>query len=162
MATINVSKSNSTEPTAEERAAFRGRVVEIGTRGLAIDALHVDLPSNIHGEWVHDDAASIAEKQVLGYEVDTVHAAKSKQVHSDGTGKAKYSDVIFMTIPKWKQDIIQEERTKDLKQRHSGKVKKEEKEFLTSLPEGILAAPNRSTSESVNLAQIKSTINEGN
>lgn len=85
---------------------FRAAVAEILERGHAHLALNVDLTgTGLHGEWFRNDPTEIARAKMLGFKIDEEHARKNS-VHSDGTGKVIYGDVVFMTIPEQRKKII--------------------------------------------------------
>jgi hypothetical protein len=75
------------------------RFVEIADRGITNLRLNVPLPDHIHGEWVPNDSASIAEYRLKGFKIDDEHAVKYG-LHSDGSGRPLIGDVVFMTCPK--------------------------------------------------------------
>lgn len=100
---INVSKK--TNPTEELRKEFRAKAARVVTRSFLIDRLNVNLPDDVHGEWVADNPVSIAEAQALGFEIDKEHATKNK-LHSNAAGEAKVGDVVFMTMPKWMKEEL--------------------------------------------------------
>jgi len=101
---IDLSKKN-TSVDEDKRKEFRARAAKVVTRGLVVDRLNVDLPPDVHGEWIRDDAVAIAEARALGFELDTTYAVKSA-LHTDAAGKAKVGDAIFMTMAKWQKEEI--------------------------------------------------------
>lgn len=101
-------------PTKEERELFRQRVASVGSRGIISARLDVELPPELHGEWVERmNVGRIHEYETMGFKVDDTYA-KDKALHSDGTDAPIIGDVVFMTIPKWKKELHQEEFSKKM------------------------------------------------
>lgn len=93
-------------PSDTERKEFRARVAQVGSRGIMASRINVDLPAELHGEWVDRmDIGRIHEYELMGFKIDTEHAAQNK-LHSDGTGAPIIGDTIFMTIPRWKKEEL--------------------------------------------------------
>src|SRR5690606_32565066 len=88
----------SPEWNALPKSERKARLARVLSRSSAIDHLTVNLPSDIYGEWVHNDPVSVAAKEALGFKVDDTYA-RDNAIHSGGTGPVKFSDVIFMTCP---------------------------------------------------------------
>lgn len=157
--TINISKNHFNEPTPEEKAAFEGRIVDIGMRGLTVDALLLNVPKDVHYEWVHNDPASIDAARKLGFEVNNKYQTTHTNRDSKGTGAVVFKDVVSMIQPKWMQEIIRKKEKEKTKAKHQGRQnKQEEREYAQSLPDGIPAATNKSSAEAVNLTSIKQTV----
>ena len=114
--TINL--TSKTNPTEDLKKEFKARAAKVVSRGFVMDRLSVtNLPKDIHGEWISDDPASIAEAQALGFEIDKEYATKNK-LHTNATGEAKVGDVIFMTMPKWQKEVIDEIKQEEYARHH--------------------------------------------
>lgn len=96
-------------------------------RGQVNSRLDVPLPNDVHGEWVPDDPLEISRKQALGFKIDTEYALANK-LHSDGTGKPKVGDVIYMVCPKRVKEII--DKIAHQKYLENNGVKRREKDQL--------------------------------
>jgi hypothetical protein len=116
--TGNVSASQ--EVNEKEKREYASRAIQVLDRGLVNARLNVDLPNDTHGEWVANDPESIYRYKALGFEIDETHAA-GNSLHSDATGKAIIGDVIFMTIPKWKKEVLDKSKQSLIDQVHNKK-----------------------------------------
>lgn len=96
-------------------------------RGQVNSRLDVPLPPGVHGEWVPDDPLEISRKQALGFKIDTEYALANK-LHSDGTGKPKVGDVIYMTCSKRVKEVI--DKIAQQKYLENNGVKRREKDQL--------------------------------
>lgn len=90
----------------QERKAKLARILE---RGIVHDRLHVELPPDLHGEWIRKDPLEIKRMQTLGFWMDTEYAPK-RALHSDGTGAAGVGDVVYMLCERERKEIIDELR----------------------------------------------------
>lgn len=127
--------TSSTAPTEEMKKAFKAQLAGVVTRGFVVDRLNVPLPPDVYGEWIHDDPVALTEAKILGFEIDKEFAAKHN-LHSDGAGNAKIGDTIFMTIPKWKKDIIEQAKLEQYHRFHGkdGKTKPaEENQYAANI-----------------------------
>lgn len=119
------------ETTRQERKA---RLASVYHRGLVGDALHVELPPDIHGEWVPRHEAAINRKLSLGFVIDQEYAPKQKKsLHNQGDGASHVADVVFMTCPKETKELLDEIKADKFKEMHAPKAgkQKEEKNFLS-------------------------------
>jgi len=96
------------DPTLS-RAEKKARLAVVLDRGIAHDRLKVNLPADVHGEWVRNDPFEINRMRFLGFEIDKEYAP-ARSLHGDGTGSAIVGDVIFMTTSKERKDMIDEVR----------------------------------------------------
>lgn len=87
----------------EQRRARRAQVLE---RGLIGERMHVTLPEDRYGEWVHNSKEEIYRMESLGYWIDTEHATK-RALHSEGDSKAIVGDVIFMVCDRETREDIE-------------------------------------------------------
>lgn len=131
---INLTKSTKTNVAQTESVSeIRARVARVLERGLLVDRFQVDLPADVHGEWVPDDPVEIQRKMLLGFEIDTQYAT-NRSLNDKGDGKAVVGDVIHMTCPKIIYEAICDHRREQYRRNHlsSSKVQKEERDFLAS------------------------------
>lgn len=115
-------------PEVEEKLkelAELKRLVSVLGRGFTYDRLAVDLPADIHGEWVHE--SEVSAMKVIGFELDKKYAVgQSTETRADGA--AKVLDVVFMTCPKRHHELIQ--KAKDIiKERRQGDPRKPHREI---------------------------------
>lgn len=121
-----------------ERGELKAKLASILDRGIVQDRLTVELPEDLHGEWVRNDPLEIRRLETLGFRVDDEYATK-RAIHSDGTNSAIVGDVIHMICPKEVKDLIDEIRIERMVREHAGKkmgksrVNKEERELLTDI-----------------------------
>jgi len=122
---------DQTQVATEEltRAQKKIRLASVLDRGIVGDRLKVDLPDNLHGEWIFNDQTEIMRMEALGFTVDTEYAPK-RALHSKGTGASYVGDVVFMTCEKETKDLIDEiKREQYTRLNRKGKTQKEEKDF---------------------------------
>ena len=106
----------------QEEKEFRAKMVSIASRSVIQAGLVVNLPDDLYGEWIANDKLSTYEAKNLGFDFpppEIVEAAGS--LHDDGTGRIITGDVVFMTMPRWKKNIIEEEKLKRAKSLNSMK-----------------------------------------
>lgn len=155
-AAINVG-TKTNKPTDELRKEFRARAAKVVSRGFVMDRLTVDLPNDVHGEWVADDPASIAEAQALGFEIDKEYATKNK-LHTNAIGEAKVGDAVFMTMPKWMKEEIDIIKKQEYDRHHGlrGGKPAEETQYASNISkETPLINESRTTNK-----EIQSLVNE--
>lgn len=103
-------------PTADEIAQFRARTIEAADRSWINDRLVVDLPEHLHGEWHSTDHGTQMISQATGF-VDGSEYLSERNVIHDGPDGKTVGDVKFMVIPKWKYQVIQEEKLREADRR---------------------------------------------
>jgi len=117
-----------------ERGELKAKLASILDRGIVQDRLTVDLPEDLHGEWVRNDPLEIRRLETLGFIVDNEYAIK-RAIHSDGTSSAIVGDVVHMICPKEVKLMINEIRIERMIKEHSPKkkgnkrIQKEEQQF---------------------------------
>jgi hypothetical protein len=116
---------------AKQRKAKIARVLD---RGFINERLEVELPPELHGEWVRDDSIEIDRMRALGFEVDKQYATK-RSLHSGGDATAKVGDVIFMVCSKEDYMLQEEVRRERFEQMH-GKPGKRDKQLEERAFEG--------------------------
>ncbi|HEX9430476.1 MAG TPA: hypothetical protein VF944_08875 [Candidatus Bathyarchaeia archaeon] len=115
------------------RAEKKAKLARILERGMIADRLTVDLPPEVHGEWVPNDKSEIYRMKMLGFKIDDEFAVK-RALHDEGDGRSIVGDTVFMTCDRETKDIIDEIR-RDNFERMNGKPgattkrQKEESEF---------------------------------
>ena len=119
--------------TPEERARRKAMIVTALERGVINDRMKVELPPELHGEWVRRDAFEIEQMRRLGFEIDTKYAT-SRALNTDGTGAAFVADVVHMITPRENKELIDEVKHEKFLEMHSKKGKdKEEKEYASGV-----------------------------
>ena len=140
---------------------YTARLATVLDRGLVSTYLSVDLPSDLHGEWVPNDPIDIDRMKALGFEVDTKHASS---MHGGGQGEKVVGDVIHMIQPMQQHILIEQYKAKKYDEMHGKKTdgsgdliegSKEEKDFKSQV--GLPVIDESSTS-SVNAEQIESAL----
>lgn len=157
--TINLTDSNKINlKSPAGKAEMRKRVAHILERGMLYDRLNVNLPDDTIGQWVPDEQVDIARMKALGFVEDTTYAT-SNSLHTDGTGRAKIGDTIFMVAPKEVGEIIEEVRKELYDRTHGKKVKAEETDALGKLAsQNIGGVVNESNTKVVDGSQIRTIV----
>lgn len=163
----------STEPKAVvemDDVEYKAVLASVLDRGYAHEALNIELPPGLAGEWIMNDPVSIARAKTLGFSIDTEYAKKNS-IHSSGDSKTVYGDVVFMTIPAQRKRIIEEVRKETARRRLGDKVddklknQGEETQFKGQMQNlesvGITAIDAPSQSHIVDGDAIKSALSEG-
>jgi len=91
------------------RSERKARFVRVLDRGIVADRLKINLPSDVHGEWVANDKSEIYRMQLLGFKVDTQYA-KQHALHDQGDDTAVVGDTIFMVCDRETKEILDEIR----------------------------------------------------
>lgn len=118
---VTTSKVSASQAVDEQaKREYAARAIQVLDRGLVNARLNVDLPTEVHGEWVANDPESIYRYKALGFELDDKFAV-GNALHSDASGKAQIGDVVFMTIPKWKKEVLDQSRQSLIDQVHNKK-----------------------------------------
>lgn len=89
---------------------MRALAVEILDRGVTASRFNVNLPPDVHGEWVPRDEMAVREMQTKGFQVDKQYATENALKHQSGSEGNVIGDVIFMTCPKAWKNILDEEK----------------------------------------------------
>lgn len=160
------SKVGEEQRIAPTRSEIKARLAQVLDRGVVNERLHVDLPSDMHGEWVPNTREEIYRMETLGFEVDTTYA-KQRALHNDGTDKAIIGDVIFMTCSKMVKEVIDEVRREKFEALHGVKngKQKEERDFEAvskrTLEEAHMSSSVHSSVRSADKAQIEAALDAG-
>ena len=92
---------------AEYRAKRKVKLAQVLDRGVVAVRLQVNLPPELHGEWVSNDIEDVYRMKSLGYIIDKTYAPE-RALHSEGDGKSIVGDVLFMTCSREDHEIQQE------------------------------------------------------
>lgn len=109
---------------AETRANKKARIARVLERGVVIDRATVELPPNLHGEWIHRDDNDIDRMKLLGFWIDgeeghpTYFKGEKRPLHSDGTKVPTIGDTIFMVCDKDNKELIDEVRREQYEKMH--------------------------------------------
>ena len=140
---------------------FTARLATVLDRGLVSTFLSVDLPKDLHGEWVPNHPIDIDRLKALGFEVDTKHASA---MHGGGAGEKVVGDVIYMVQPMRAHLLVEEFRKKRYEEMHGKKTdssgtriegSKEERDFKSQVGLPVI---DESSTESVNAEQIETAL----
>ena len=132
-------KESEVDFKARKRVLKKARLVRVLERGRVADRLHVDLPSDVHGEWILNEQMAITTARLKGFEIDDKYAVK-RGLHTDGTGKPIVGDVIFMTMPMEDKELLDEVARDMYNQRHGDPRKR-------GLRDEAVKAENRAATE---------------
>lgn len=130
------SLSKETEENAQLRAERKAKLARVLHRGIITDRLNVELPPNLHGEWVSNDSFAISEAEALGFRVDTEYAKKRQLYKDSGQGGSVLGDVIFMVCDKENKELIDEIRKDEYERWHGvkkGTKPREEAEYAAAM-----------------------------
>jgi hypothetical protein len=141
---INLTSSSVTVDELAKKQ-YEAEIAEVLSRDYLTDRLKVALPADVHGEWASNDPVSIANKKLIGFEIDEKYA-KDNALHSDGSGAPVIGDTIHMIIPKWKFEIFERQRQKQYDEHHGVRSGKsvEERNFETDADRNGTPATNAS------------------
>lgn len=128
----NEAIASGTTLTPEQRATRKARLAVVLDRGIVQDRLKVDLPSDVHGEWVRDDPLEVHRLQLMGFEIDRQYAP-NQSLHNDGTGTARIADVVFMTTSRENKEIIDEIRHDQMMRTNDPRMAREERELRSNI-----------------------------
>lgn len=159
----NVSKKDTSinELTDED---FTERLATVLDRGMVSTFLSVDLPDDVHGEWVPNHPIDIDRLKALGFEVDTEFASA---MHGGGQGEKVVGDVIYMIQPMRAHLLVEAYKAKRYEEMHGKKTdssgtliegSKEERDFKSQVGLPVI---DESSTESVNATQIEAALNKG-
>jgi hypothetical protein len=108
----------TTKPSSEEVLEYKRRLFETADRSFVNDRLNVELPENLHGEWIGIDDFSQFHAQAKGYSDGSEYLQAHNRLHERPDGST-VGDVKFMVIPKWKY-VAQQEQAAIMSERQSG------------------------------------------
>lgn len=128
----SLSEEQQNAAIAEKRERKKGRMAAVLERGIVNERLAVDLPSDIHGEWVEDDPVQVARMETLGFKIDDTYAVK-RRLHSKGDSASYVGDVVFMTCSREDYDLFEEIRQERFDQMHGPKHQKEDTEYAVQV-----------------------------
>lgn len=85
--------------------AYKARQATLLDRGILHQRLKVDVPEDLHYEWVRNTPMEIDRMRTLGFWIDTKYATK-RAIHSDGTSGNIVGDTICMLTLKENKRMI--------------------------------------------------------
>lgn len=138
---VDLTKGSENITPVETRASKKARMAQVYERGVVGDRLHVELPLDLHGEWVPNNSVDVHRKEALGFRIDT-EFAKQRALHDKGDAASYVGDCVFMICAREDKEIIDEIRKENYIKTHAprGGKQKEERDFITQ------AAPETSPS----------------
>jgi hypothetical protein len=113
-----MSNEIETKPSDKEVLDYKRRLFETADRSFVNDRLNVELPDNLHGEWIGIDDFSQFHAQAKGYVDGSEYLQAHNRLHERPDGST-VGDVRFMVIPKWKFEA-QKEQAAIMAERQSG------------------------------------------
>ena len=145
-------------PSEKEILEYKRRLFETADRSFVNDRLNVELPDNLHGEWVGVDDFSQFHAQAKGYIDGSEYLQAHNKLHERPDGST-VGDVRFMVIPKWKYEA-QQEQAKIMAERQSGinsdTANEQYKAYAAKLGLGVEA--DRSVGRSISGAELQAHI----
>ena len=146
----------------ETRAEKKAKLIQVLSRGMAIDRLHIELPDELYGEWIPNDQAEIQRMELLGFDVDTEHAPSSK-LHDTADGKTVLGDTVFMTCSSETHELLEEIRREEFIRANgtpgeTATTQKEEAEFDTAATRLGMPVIEESTSRVARKAEIEKAL----
>lgn len=113
------------------------KMMQILDRGIVGDRLKVDIPNNLHPEWVPNDPMEIHRMQTVGFRFPSEEEYKNRGLHNQGDGKVIVGDVVLMVCDREDKEIIDEIRAEQFEKMNGrpgeAKVQAEEKNFKSQL-----------------------------
>lgn len=94
-------------PTEQEVKDFKRRLFETASRSYINDRLNVELPPDMHGEWIGVDDFSQYHASLKGFVDGAQYLTDNNKMFQRPDGST-LGDVRFMVIPKWKYEAMQE------------------------------------------------------
>jgi hypothetical protein len=158
----------SARMTPEERAKRKAKLIQSFDRGVVHDRLTVDLPPDMHGEWVRNDPLEIDRMRTLGFEIEREYGT-SRSLNNDGSGATIVGDVIFMTTSRENKELIDEIRHDKFiaingKPGDKNAKSKEEREFEANSARdsgGVVPTMVQSTTTShISRAEVEAALNK--
>lgn len=158
----NLSTGTSETLSAEQRRSERkAKIASVLSRGIIADRIHVDLPGNLHGEWVPNDPQEITRMQLMGFEIDMEYATKSA-LHKSSDGKPIMGDVVFMVCDKETKQIIDEVNRERYERMNNPKLQREEAEYKRQAHQPEVPAFIESSTTVANADEIRATLEAAN
>lgn len=119
------------------RGELKSRVAGVLDRGILHDRLKVDLPGELHGEWVRNDPLEIDRLRSLGFWIDNKYAT-NRRLHGDGTAANIVGDVVFMVCSRELKEVIDDVRAEQQEKLHGKRQDKagEESQFAEQTARG--------------------------
>jgi hypothetical protein len=130
--------------------------VEVLDRGVNASRFNVNLPPEIHGEWVPRDTLAVRDYQSMGFEIDHKYANEVAIKSQSGAEGNVIGDVIFMTCPKQWKNILDAEKQKRFVTFHG--IKSDEQVKGTAEENNYTAAANTLKKFGIDNFQTGSTI----
>lgn len=118
----------------------RARIAQILEMGLVTDMIAVkDKDPNKRYVWVRERDTDISKFSLLGYELEVV--GEEEKVHGAGDNRKRVGDVVLMSIPRTRYDLIQSVREERRKKRQRSPIKEYKKRAAEAAARGEAAPP---------------------
>lgn len=163
-----ISLTEALEKDPEEykrlRAERKTRFSRVLERGIIADRLQVDLPPTLWGEWVPRDKASIFEREMLGFKIDTEFATK-RALHDQGTGESIVGDCVFMVQDIEDHNLLEEIRKENFesangKPGRAARLQGEEREFAAQSRTIGMPTIEESVAKSARKAELQAALQQ--
>lgn len=113
--------------------AYKAKQAVLLDRGILHQRLKVDVPEDLHYEWVRNNPVEIDRKRALGFWLDTKYSTK-RAIHSDGSSANVIGDTVCMlTLKKNKEMIDQIYFEQSMNSTKNPKKAQEETAFAASV-----------------------------
>ena len=118
----------------------RARIAQILEMGLVTDMIAVkDKDPNKRYVWVRERDTDISKFSLLGYELEAV--GEDEKVHGAGDNRKRVGDVVLMSIPRARYDLIQSVREERRKKRQRSPIKEYKRRAAQAAAKGEAAPP---------------------
>ena len=118
----------------------RARIAQILEMGLVTDMIAVKDKDPIKRYvWVRERDTDISKFSLLGYELEAV--GEDEQVHGAGDNRKRVGDVVLMSIPRERYNLIQSVREDRRRKRQNSPIKEYKKRATEAAARGEAAMP---------------------
>lgn len=139
----------------------KAKVASILDRGVIHDRLKVNIPPDLHGEWVRNEPLDIDRMRTLGFWIDDTYATR-RALHSDGTSANIVGDVIHMVTTRQNKKMIDHVRNEmqERSMRNPRKAIEEEGAGFgsASKPDAVIPTFSESSQRLVTAADVKAAL----
>lgn len=142
---VTVVKSGQGEMNSKQALAKaaeleeRARIAEILSMGLVTDMIRVKEPDpKKRYAWVRENDADIQKFQALGYSIET---EEGKGEHATGDNRRRVGDVVLMSVPRERYELIESVRSEQKRKRLTSPVKEYKERAAAAAARGEAAPP---------------------
>lgn len=142
---VSVVKSGQGKMTAEQALAKaagldeRARIAEVLSMGLVTEMIRVkDADPDKRYAWVRENDGDIQKFQMLGYSIET---EEGEGEHATGDNRRRVGDVILMSVPRSRYELIEDVRSEQKRKRLASPVKEYKARAAAAAAKGEAAPP---------------------